>query len=296
MSQISGEKFCLGRKYGNTIELTTAVGHKKPAIKKLNDDEYMVCSTGEIKEYQKNKDKTGQSNLHNVRATFRKLRRLIAVNFDGVELRNSALWITLTYAELMQSPERLKADFKQFMAKLAKFWHVKRSDLCWISAVECQASGSLHVHLLIKFKNNRKRMFIPNSICRELWGQGFVNVQRIKSTKNNGLSRYLSAYLTDLSFDENIDEVGKGLFSKDTHKKSKKVIKGARLSLYKKNMNIIRHSLNIPQAAVKHGNRNEILKFWGMNDPVTTFYKHFEIERENSDPFDIEVEYCVINT
>lgn len=296
MKSISNEKFCLGRKYGNTVEITTAVGSKNPAVKKLNSDEYMVCSTGEIKEYQKNKDKTGESNLHNVRATFRKLRRLIAVNFDGVELRNSALWITLTYAELMQSPERLKADFKQFMAKLAKFWHVKRSDLCWISAVECQASGSLHVHLLIKFKNNRKRMFIPNSICRELWGQGFVNVQRIKDTKNNGLSRYLSAYLTDLSFDEDVTGIGNNLFGNGKKSKSKSVIKGARLGLYKKNMNIIRHSVGIPQAAVTYGNRDEILRFWNINNPETTFYKHFEIKRENDDPFDIEVEYCVINT
>lgn len=299
--KIENDAVCLARRYGNTVELTTSLGNHLQPIKKLNSDEYVVKRTGEIKRYVHHA-KDDYANLHNVRATMRKLRRLISVNFDNQELKRSALWITLTYAENMQSASRLQSDFKRFMARLCDYLNVKQSDFIWISCVEPQARGAYHIHLLIKHKNANFKLFLPNALVREMWGQGFVNVQRISRTKNNALSRYLSAYLTDLAItdDGELDEsisAEKRLFG-GQKKKKKSVIKGARLGLYQRDMNIFRHSVGLPSEKKMVGKKSFVLWNFGLKNKELkqTFFKHFKIENDKeSPPFEFDVEYLVLD-
>lgn len=299
--KIDDEAVCVARKYGNTLELTTSLGNHQQPIKKLNKDEYVVKRTGEIKQYVHH-EKDDYANLHNVRATMRRLRRLISVNFDNQELKRSALWITLTYAENMQSASRLQRDFKRFMARLSDYLGISQSDFIWISCVEPQARGAYHIHLLIKHKNPNFKLFLPNKLVNRLWGQGFVNVQRISRTKNNALSRYLSAYLTDLALtdDGELDEkvaTGSNLFGKGK-KRSKSVIKGARLGLYQRDMKIFRHSIGLPSEEKMIGKKSYVLWAFDFKNQSTeqTFFKHFKIDRDkDSPPFEFDVEYLAIN-
>ena len=71
----------------------------------------MVIGTGEIKEYQQTDTKQADS----LRKTFTNLRQLINTNFH---VNDSELFLTLTYAENMQDPERLYTDYKKFFMRL----------------------------------------------------------------------------------------------------------------------------------------------------------------------------------
>jgi len=97
---------------------------------------------------------------------------------------------------------------------------------------------------------------MQNKTVRELWGQGFVNVQGLKNIDNIGL--YLTAYLSDMDMEQvasltgaipkNIstievtDEKGK--------KQKKSIVKGARMRLYPSGFHIYRISKGIKKPIV----------------------------------------------
>lgn len=300
---INNEDFCTGRRYGSTLELNTRKASHITSIKKIDKFNYCDLRTGELKKYHLNPSKSSISNLHNVKATMRKLRRLIAVNFDNQNLKKSALWLTLTYSDNMRDNDQLRVDLKAFFNKLFHFIHSKRKNLTWISVVEPQSRGSFHVHILIKFNNFNKVLFLPNKCVRNLWGHGFVNVQRISQTKNNALSRYLSTYLTDVLIDDNKGTEdssihSSSLFTERKVKHNKRVIKGARLYLYKKNMNIYRHSQYISREIVVVNSKKNILRFFNLDvkDLKSTFFKSFNIETSKGWNYKYCIEYLNVNT
>ena len=86
---------------------------KKPVqgVRKISKSQYVVIGTGEIKEYQQTDTKQADS----LRKTFTNLRQLINTNFH---VNDSELFLTLTYAENMQDPERLYTDYKKFFMRL----------------------------------------------------------------------------------------------------------------------------------------------------------------------------------
>src|SRR5699024_5612651 len=166
-------------------------------------------------------------NKHLLISYIKLIKMLIGNNYHGGK---SELWLTLTYKDSpMTDSERLYKDFKNFMAKLrrkiGKF-------LAYIVVIEPQASGSLHAHILMKTLD-KSTLYIENKAVAQAWGQGFVNVRRLKSSDN--ASAYLMAYLSDIDIN-NLE----GDFTKE--KASKKIIKGGRLGLYPVGMQIYRHS------------------------------------------------------
>ena len=205
-------------------------------ITKLCKDTYRVNDTGEIKDFIHSE--TRQDNENSIRQTMKKLRYLINNNFTGKE---NELHITLTYKENMQDLRRLYKDFDRFMKRL-KYKLRKRTKIEYISVVEPQGRGAWHCHVLIRFEDI-DRAFILNKEVSDLWGNGFVTVNRIEEVDNIGA--YLTAYLTDMELPKESDRDDDKVVKKVVDGKEKRFVKGARLVFYPVGMKIYRSSRGI---------------------------------------------------
>lgn len=263
--------------YGDTVEISTALGGT-PIMRKLNKDEMLNVKTGEVVRVHHIESRADPKNYQSLRSTFKRLKRLIGANFYGGK---SELWLTLTYKESpMTDPQRLYADFKRFMRRLRR---VTGKDLAYIVVIEPQASGSLHAHILMKTLD-KSTLYIENKAVAQAWGQGFVNVRRLKSSDN--ASAYLMAYLSDIDINNLEGDFTKG-------KASKKIIKGGRLGLYPVGMQIYRHSRKgIRQPLKLKDTKEAIQKKYSLEGLSPDYYRKFEIiKREDLEPFEIETEY-----
>ena len=180
---------------GNVIEVRhSGQGAPEITIEKLSADEYLDKRTGEIKEFQHTENRA--ENTASVAQTLRNLRDLINANLTDPE---RALWVTLTYREIMTDQERLYRDFHAFWKRFLR-WQAKagQEQAEYIAAAEPQGRGAWHLHLLLLFPG--KAPFIPNSEMARLWGQGFTKTKSMKGVDNPGM--YLTAYLGDMELPE----------------------------------------------------------------------------------------------
>lgn len=232
------------KEMGNIYEVRSMSRTPTMPIKKLNKDYFVELGTGEVKEFKHTEHRT--DNLTSVAQSLKHMREYINTNIKDPR---KALFITLTYAANMQDPEQLYNDFRKFNMRLA--YYIRKNDLPpydYLVAVEPQARGSLHAHLLLVFQ--KKAPFIPSVDLAKIWGHGFIKIRALKNVDNIGA--YLSAYLGDMELGEALgvgtsgnsfkvvettDEGGK--------RQSKAIVKGARLKLYPKGFRLFRKSRGI---------------------------------------------------
>lgn len=205
-------------------------------IKKLNQSEFVVLSTGEIKEFKSNENRS--QNENGLRKTFKRLRYLINNNFVG---RPNELFITLTYKENMSDVKRLYDDFRKFIQRL-QYNFSDYGGLEYLDVIEPQARGAWHHHVLLKFPE-KNSVFIENKRLAEIWGHGFVKVKRIHNIDNIGA--YLTAYLADIPLDQVEEDIVGEVVEKVIDNKTKKIVKGGRLHLYPSGINLYRKSKGI---------------------------------------------------
>lgn len=178
------------KEMGNIIEITY-LQHKNigQTIKKLNDNEYIVISTGEIKQAQHIESRA--DNKLQVSQSLKRLRDYINTNVIDI---NKCKWVTLTYKENMTDTKRLYIDFKNFIKRFKyKYGHIE-----YIVACEPQFRGAWHMHCIIIFDDIAP--FIPNSEISKLWRQGFTKTTKLDNIDNIGA--YLTAYLGDMELEE----------------------------------------------------------------------------------------------
>ena len=229
---------------------------RQAPVLKLDKNTYMVMigeNKGEIKEYAHTENRS--QGYDSIKNTFKKMRYLINNNFVGGD---NELFITLTYAENMQDTKRLYKDFEKFIKRMKYKYDKENITFDYFSVVEPQGRGAWHVHALFRFSCDK--IYIPNVELASLWGQGFVNVHRIKSVDNIGA--YLTAYLADyeIKLDScgNVADVHQLLevlqhaniyeekeVEENGEKNKKKFIKGGRLYMYPSGMNLFRKSKGI---------------------------------------------------
>lgn len=275
--EIDPESLVTAHIYGDTIELSTALGGM-PVMTKLNRDEMINRRTGEIKAIHHITNRADPKNYESLRSTFKRLKRLIGANFSG---GYSELWCTLTYKDSpMTDSIRLYKDFKRMIRRLRK---ITGKYLAYIVVIEPQASGSLHAHLLIKTIDG-SRLYIANKILAKAWDQGFVNVRRLSDSDN--VASYVMAYLSDIDLN-NLE--GKKVDSKTP----KKIVKGGRLGLYPVGMQIYRRSRHGLVNPVKlKGRKKDIKQKYNINFAFPDYYRKIDIKRkEEKEPFEIETEY-----
>jgi hypothetical protein len=229
-------------------------------IKKLSKTEYVLLSTGEVKEYNLTENR-GQ-NIAGLKGTFRKIRDLINTNFTGTQ---NELHITLTYAENMTDTKRLLTDFDAFWKRYKR----KYGQAEYMSVIEPQGRGAWHCHLLIR---NLDPIYIPADQLAEMWGHGFIKIKSLKDVDNIGA--YLSAYLGDIELTpENFREAkdhglsDMQLKEVEVEGKKKAFIKGGRLHLYPSGMNLYRHSKGIVFPEVEKMSYQDTKKIVGSRSP-----------------------------
>lgn len=166
---------------GNTLELSQ---QSRPTlggsnITKINKQQYMINSSGEIKEYTTNTQKQTDT----LRKTIKRIRQLINTNFSSNDT-----FLTLTYRwennAPMRDEKRLAHDMDIFLKRLRR--RIKKLQFLYV--VEPQASGAWHVHALIKGKYDID--------YKALWEHGEqIFIEDLNNVDNVGA--YLSAYLTN---------------------------------------------------------------------------------------------------
>lgn len=257
----------------------------KIPILKLDKDYFLELTTGEIREFKHADRRT--DNLASVAQSLKHLREYINTNVTDPR---KALFITLTYAENMQSAETLYNDFRKFNMRLS--YYLRKSGLPpyeYIVAIEPQARGSLHAHLILVFPVNAP--FIPHEELATLWGHGFVKIKALKNVDNIGA--YLSAYLGDMELDEALATSNtkckgfKIVESIDEHgnRRSKAVIKGARLKLYPKGFRLFRKSRGIKPPIIKECTYAEAIQEIGNS--VLTYEKTVKISGDDGTIYNI---------
>lgn len=195
-------------------------------IRKLSKETYVDLITGEVKEFKLNENRS--ENKNSLQRTFKKLRYLINNNFVGLK---DELFITLTYAENMTDHKKLGKDFNQFSKRLKR----RYPNLEYIRVSEPQERGAWHLHVLLKNVS-----FISNKELSEVWGHGFVRVNKISDIDNIGA--YLTAYLINIPVEEYTGKENLPVEEVLVDNESKKIVKGGRLHLYPSGMNFFAKS------------------------------------------------------
>lgn len=218
-------------------------------IEKLSADLYVDKRTGEVKEFQHAASRA--EGKASVEQSLRKLRDLINANLIAPE---TALWVTLTYAENMRDAKRLYEDFRRFWLRFRYYLDKQGYPPAeYITAAEPQARGAWHLHGLFLFPEEAP--FIPNQDIARIWGHGFTKTKSLQGIDNPGL--YLTAYLGDMELTEAMSTgVTRGCITEaDTtdeqgKRQKKAIIKGARLRLYPPGFNLYRASRGVKKPEV----------------------------------------------
>lgn len=284
---------------GNIYEVRSMSRKPQMPIKKLDKDYFVELKTGEVKEFKHTERRI--DNLTSVAQSLKNMRDYINTNI--IDPRK-ALFLTLTYKANVQSQQEIYHDFRKFNMRLA--YYIRKNKLSpyeYIVAIEPQARGSLHAHLLLIFK--KKAPFIPSKDLAAIWGHGFVKIKALKNVDNIGA--YLSAYLGDMELGEALgagtsgnsfkvvettDESGK--------QQSKSIVKGARLKLYPKGFRLFRKSRGIVPPTVTDCTNAEAMQEIGnaaltyektiriVDDSGKTYniinYRHYNKKRKSKQP------------
>jgi hypothetical protein len=104
---------------------------------------------------------------------------------------------------------------------------------------------------------------MANDVVADLWKRGFVTVKRLDDVDNVGA--YLTAYLGDMELNEALErgvggEIKTVEYEENGEQKSKRYIKGARLSMYPPGFNIFRYSKGCKKPIVTYTNYAEAKK------------------------------------
>lgn len=235
------DKVCV-KEMGDIIEISY-VQHRniKPSICKVDNDNYIVLSSGELKQCSHISSRA--DNKAQVSQSLKRLRDYINTNVTDVD---KCKWITLTYKENMTDTKKLYIDFKNFI----KRFKYKYGSIEYIVACEPQSRGAWHLHCIIIF--SAVAPFIPNSVVEELWQHGFTKTTKLDNVDNVGA--YLTAYLGDMELDDFLSSgvSFNNIVVKEIDKiedikldKPKKFVKGGRLFMYPPKFNLYRISRGI---------------------------------------------------
>lgn len=122
------------------------------------------------------KEKNRRDAIRRARQNFIKLAEN---NFNN----ESDKFITLTPKENIQDLKNSNYEYMKFIQRLK----YKYGDIKYLTVIEFQKRGAIHYHMLSNIG------YVPNKELREIWGQGFVKINRINHVDD--LGAYLIKYM-----------------------------------------------------------------------------------------------------
>lgn len=125
-----------------------------------------------------------QKTQFSINRTRTEIRRLVNSNPQLTK------FLTLTFAENITDLKDANYVFNQFVKRIS----YRYPDFEYLAVPEFQQRGAVHYHLLCNLP------FIEPNEITELWGQGFVKINRINNVTNIGA--YVCKYLSKDMFDE----------------------------------------------------------------------------------------------
>ncbi len=108
-------------------------------------------------------------------------------------------FLTLTFAENQQDLAVARYELDKFLKRVK----TRYKDLQYICVVEFQVRGAIHFHMLCNLP------YVSAEELAELWGNGFIKINRIDNVDNVGA--YITKYMTKETFDERL--AGKKCYS-----------------------------------------------------------------------------------
>lgn len=141
---------------------------KEAPIVRLSDTEYVVKSTGEVKQYQRNKPRTMQS----ASATANKLRDLILSNITA----DNSSFVTLTYKQSVSYDDMIND-----ITNLIKRFRRKVGAIEYIIKPELQKRKVWHCHMLIIFPSQRK--YIDRQWLDKAWENGTIDIRKVEDSQ-----------------------------------------------------------------------------------------------------------------
>lgn len=121
----------------------------------------------------------------NITRTRNMVRRLALANFD-----NGSKFVTFTFAENISDLKTANAHWKAFMRKMRD----KYGKFKYMAVIEFQKRGAVHYHCIWDLP------YLKKSSLAEIWGNGFVKINRIEHVDNVGA--YIVKYMTKDLMDE----------------------------------------------------------------------------------------------
>ena len=262
------------KKCGNIFELICNNKKSKGgSVKKLNDDYYLDVKSGEVKAFEKINSR--EDFKIGVSRSLQLGRDIINTNVTDV---SKCRWLTLTYAENMTDTKKLQKDFENFVCACRK----KYGKFEYINCAEPQGRGAWHTHSIFIF--DKKAPYMANDDVYNLWAKkGFVSIKKLDNVDNVGV--YLTAYLGDMSLSDckknDIKYKKSDLKDIEIDGKSKKYVKGARLSMYPPKFHIFRYSKGIKKTTVYECTYQQALQ--DIDGYNKTFEKTIFLKDENTD-------------
>jgi len=162
-------------------EVPIATGKRKKArqtIRRRTKEEVMA----EVKRNENSAFEMEVMRDFSLRRTRARITRLIDSNSD------LKVFMTLTFKENIKELKEANVFFKKFILRLKYLY----KGLKYLAVPEFQKRGAVHYHVLINFEMSHDKM-------QEIWGQGFVMINRVKHVNNLGM--YISKYVGKDLFD-----------------------------------------------------------------------------------------------
>ncbi|MDM5460559.1 rolling circle replication-associated protein [Bacillus cereus] len=139
------------------------------------------------------------------------IARIIDCNFD-----NNTKFMTLTFKENEQDISFTNAEFNKFIKRLSyRLYQTKKQQLQYLAVWEKQKRGAIHYHII--FFNFP---FIKLKELQQVWGHGFVKLNKIDVDSKDNRGRYVSKYF---SKDLDMKDHKKKAFFKSQNLKTPKV-------------------------------------------------------------------------
>jgi len=155
------------------------------------------------REYESNKEETLKKEPKQLdlfeQEKLKKQRMQFSINRTKTEIRrlvnsNPQLnkFLTLTFAENITDLKTANYIFNKFILRM----NYKYPDFEYLAVPEFQKRGAVHYHLLCNLP------FIEIAELQEIWGQGFIKLNKIDNVNNVGayVSKYLGKEMDERSF------------------------------------------------------------------------------------------------